>query len=106
MTAPNLPRIFPIVLYNGLRPWNAPLSFHQTQKNEPHELSPWQPQSQYFLIDQLHLPNYQLPNPDNLAGLLIRIERSVNLRCNLFLDHMSRLIKRVNSLELRGGDVA
>ena len=59
-------------------PWNAPLSFHQTQQNEPHELSPWQPQSQYFLIDQLHLPNYQLPSPDNLAGLLIRIERSVN----------------------------
>ena len=78
MTAPDLPRIFPIVLYNGLRPWNAPLSFHQTQTNEPHELSPWQPQSQYFLIDQLHLPNYQLPSPDNLAGLLIRIERSAN----------------------------
>ncbi len=78
MTAPDLPRIFPIVLYNGLRPWNAALSFHQTQTNEPHELSPWQPQSQYFLIDQLHLPNYQLPSPDNLAGLLIRIERSVN----------------------------
>ncbi len=78
MTTPDLPRIFPIVLYNGLRPWNAPLSFHQTQQNEPLELSPWQPQSQYFLIDQLHLPNYQLPSPDNLAGLLIRIERSVN----------------------------
>lgn len=31
-----------------------------------------------FLIDQFHLPNYQLPSPDNLAGLLIRIERSVN----------------------------
>ena len=35
MTSPYLPLIFPVVLYNGLRPWNAPLSLHQTQKKEP-----------------------------------------------------------------------
>ncbi len=96
MKAPDLPRIFPIVLYNGLRPWNAPLGFLETQKNEPVELSRWQPQSQYFLIDQLHLPNYQLPSPDNLAGLLIRIERSANPQ--EATHWLSRLAQRLKEL--------
>ncbi len=76
MTSPNLPLVFPVVLYNGLRSWNAPTRFDETRNRHPKSLVRRQTQSEYFLIDQLHLPAEQLPSEDNLFGILIRIERS------------------------------
>jgi flagellar biosynthesis/type III secretory pathway protein FliH len=54
----------------------------------------WQTQSEYFLIDQLHLPKHQLPSADNLAGLLIRIERSENPKeATLWLERLACRLK-------------
>lgn len=73
-----LPLIFPVVLYNGIRPWTAPTKVEEALEQEPSELRRWQPQLEYLLVDQLNLLSHQLPSAKNLAGLLIRIERSQN----------------------------
>lgn len=48
-----LPPVFPVVLYNGSKPWTAPLDIHEMVQPEPPEfLQVYQPHLRYYLVDE------------------------------------------------------
>lgn len=75
-----MPKVLPVVIYNGRRKWREPLSIQTLIEREPIEIKGFQLKYKIRVIDQLHMPDDQIPDPDNLMGLLIRIERSNNIQ--------------------------
>jgi hypothetical protein len=71
-----LPPLLLLVLYNGVRRWNAP-----TETRELDALSPdsalwrWQPQARYYLVDIGAFPRDELARRASLAALLFRLEQ-------------------------------
>jgi hypothetical protein len=48
-----LPPVFPVVLYNGSKPWTAPLDIYaMVQPEPPSFLQAYQPHLRYYLIDE------------------------------------------------------
>ncbi|WP_434985200.1 Rpn family recombination-promoting nuclease/putative transposase [Vreelandella zhaodongensis] len=48
-----LPPVFPVVLYNGSKPWTAPLDIYEMVQPEPPSfLQVYQPHLRYYLIDE------------------------------------------------------
>jgi hypothetical protein len=71
-----LPAVLPLVLYNGERQWNAATELADLIADAPCELRRYSPQLSYCLIDEMELPEDQIPGAGNLVGMLIRLERS------------------------------
>lgn len=65
-----LPPVLPIVLYDGIRPWNASLSLGELIAAAPDGLEEYQPEMRYLLIERRHA--YDGPIEDNLILLLFR----------------------------------
>ena len=71
-----LPPLLLLVLYNGVRRWDAP-----TETRELVALSPdsalwrWQPQARYYLLDIGAFPRDELARRASLAALLFRLEQ-------------------------------
>lgn len=56
-----LPPVFPVVLYNGSKPWTAPLDIYQMVQPEPPSfLQVYQPHLRYYLIDEGRYTNEEL----------------------------------------------
>jgi predicted transposase/invertase (TIGR01784 family) len=56
-----LPPVFPVVLYNGSKPWTAPLDMYEMVQPEPPSfLQVYQPHLRYYLIDEGRYTNEQL----------------------------------------------
>ncbi|MFN2349994.1 MAG: Rpn family recombination-promoting nuclease/putative transposase [Thioalkalivibrio sp.] len=56
-----LPPVFPVVLYNGSKPWTAPLDvFEMVQPEPPGFLQVYQPHLRYYLIDEGRYTDEQL----------------------------------------------
>ncbi|MGS2742236.1 Rpn family recombination-promoting nuclease/putative transposase [Halomonas sp. LS-001] len=56
-----LPPVFPVVLYNGLPPWTAPLDIYDMVQPEPPSfLQAYQPHLRYYLIDEGRYTNEEL----------------------------------------------
>jgi len=71
-----LPPVFTIVLYNGRRRWNAPTDVAGLLNlPEGSPLWPWQPRVRYYPLDMAVVPKGELGPKDNLATLLVRLER-------------------------------
>jgi hypothetical protein len=72
-----LPPLLLLVLYNGVRRWDAP-----TETRELVALSPdstlwsWQPQGRYYLLDIGAFPRDELARRASLAALLFRLEQA------------------------------
>ena len=88
-----LPPVFPIVIYNGKKSWNAPLDIKSLLPPCPPILSEFQASLRYFLIDELRVPDEQLKSRDNLASLFFFLQR-----CNLLEsgDELRRLERILN----------
>ncbi|MBD5553148.1 MAG: hypothetical protein HDQ44_02315 [Desulfovibrio sp.] len=71
-----LPALFPIVLYNGERPWQAPTSI-QTLIDMPHiQFVPTQPYQIYQIIDAKRVSQAMLARAKGDAAYLIRAEQA------------------------------
>ncbi|MBF0125180.1 MAG: Rpn family recombination-promoting nuclease/putative transposase, partial [Magnetococcales bacterium] len=71
-----LPPIFPVVLYNGDKPWLMPVRLHDLiglPSQSP--LWPFQPDGRFFLIDEGRYPQEELKQRDSLSALIFRIEQ-------------------------------
>ncbi|HET9227460.1 MAG TPA: Rpn family recombination-promoting nuclease/putative transposase [Thermoanaerobaculia bacterium] len=69
-----LPPVFLAVLYNGDRPWKAPLEVTDLIGPVPGGLEGYRPQLRYVLFDELRLPD--LGRKDNLVAVLFGLERA------------------------------
>jgi hypothetical protein len=71
-----LPPVFTVVLHNGDQRWKASTDVKaliDLPQGSP--LWAWQPQARYFLLDMTSMPIDKLGDADNLAALLVRLER-------------------------------
>ena len=74
-----LPPVFPLVLYNGVRAWNAERDLEQLIHTVPKSLAAYLPRLRYFLLDEGRIDEqslYQSDKSDNTAARLIEIERT------------------------------
>ncbi|WP_444846144.1 Rpn family recombination-promoting nuclease/putative transposase [Duganella caerulea] len=70
-----LPPVFPVVLYNGVKPWRANLSLAELIVAVPPDLQQLQAYQRYLLIDQSRLSDVALAAIDNFAAMAFRVER-------------------------------
>ena len=68
-----LPAIFPAVIYNGKRPWSAPLNMIELITPVPEPLRSWLPNMCYFVLDEGRV---QPLAPNNILSTIIQIERA------------------------------
>lgn len=73
-----LPSVFPLVLYNGMRPWTATRQVEDLIEPVPTSLSAYRPSLRYFLLDEGRLPQTSLTQPDNAVASMVQLERSAS----------------------------
>ena len=70
-----LPPVLPLVIYNGRRPWTAPVDMTDLVAAESELLAPYQPSQRYYLLDGARAGDADLPS-GNLVSALIRLEKT------------------------------
>ena len=76
--AGKLPPVFPLVLYNGVRAWNAEREVEHLIGSVPASLAAYRPSLRYFLLDEGRVSEESLNQPDNAVARLVEIERLLN----------------------------
>ncbi|HEX4497040.1 MAG TPA: Rpn family recombination-promoting nuclease/putative transposase [Thermoanaerobaculia bacterium] len=71
-----LPPILPVVLYNGKRPWKAPLDLLSLFASAPESLRRRLPRLEYILVDESRLSPEDREQAGNLVSVLARLETS------------------------------
>lgn len=72
-----LPPVFPVVLYNGERAWNAPRRLEELVADaELGDLSDYVPRFTHHLIEERTFPNERLEEARNLISALFTLERT------------------------------
>ena len=70
-----LPPVFPVVIYNGVRPWTAPLAIGEALGPAPASLEPYQSGQKYFLLDEKRY-DAAMADEDGLFSYVIRFEKA------------------------------
>ena len=76
--AGKLPPVFPLVLYNGVRTWNAEREVENLIETVPESLAAYRPSLRYFLLDEGRVSEESLNQPDNAVARLVEIEQLLN----------------------------
>lgn len=71
-----LPAVFPLVLYNGRRPWTAARELGELIEPLPASLTPYHPAQRYFLLEEAALGDAELADTENTVAGIIRLEGS------------------------------
>src|SRR5882724_909782 len=72
--ATGLPTVLPLVLYNGRRPWNAPLDLASRFRAVPPGAEHLVPQLSYLLVEENRLRPEELALPGNRVASLFQLE--------------------------------
>ena len=75
-----LPKVLPIVLYNGANPWNAVLSLRDAQFSEPQLREFDDLHFKYHLIDIRHLEESLVDKAKGIRAWIFRFERAANVQ--------------------------
>ena len=70
-----LPPVLPVVLYNGSRPWTAPVDMSELIAPVGGDLARYQPAQRYFVLDGRRRGDDDLPW-SNLVSAVVRLENS------------------------------
>lgn len=73
-----LPPVLPVVLYNGKRPWKAPVELSSLFAPVPEGLRRRLPKLEYFLVDENRLRPEDRAQAGNLVSALARLETSLD----------------------------
>ena len=73
-----LPAVFPLVLYNGERPWSAARELEELIEPVPPSLGAYRPRLRYFVMDEGRVPEASLHQADNAIASLVQLERSTS----------------------------
>jgi len=89
-----LPPVLPIVLYNGDARWRAAVSLEELRiAGIPDQLLIYQPQLQFYLIDETRLPADALDR-DHLTAILFAIEQKGDFeQARLLMRKLARTLK-------------
>ncbi len=71
-----LPPVFPVVLYNGNKAWDAAQEIGELIVEPPPGMERYRPQLYYFLLDEGRFSDTELAPLKNLAAALFRLEGS------------------------------
>ena len=71
-----LPPVLPLVLYNGIKAWDAPQEIGELIVEPPPGLERYRPHLCYFLLDEGRFSDTELAPLKNLAAALFRLEGS------------------------------
>lgn len=74
-----LPPVLPIVLYNGDRPWTAPIALRDLITPPPAVLVPMQPVFSYHFLDENRVPTAEELELHNLASAIFALEQTQSL---------------------------
>ena len=96
-----LPPVLPVVIYNGQRPWTAPVDVAELiASGRGAALARYQPSQRYFLLDQGRVGGADLPS-GNLVSALIALETTRDrLRAPELLDALIDLLHKQDDEEL------
>ncbi len=96
-----LPPVLPVVIYNGQRPWTAPVDVAELiASGRGAVLARYQPSQRYFLLDQGRVGGADLPS-GNLVSALIALETTRDrLRAPELLDALIDLLHKQDDEEL------
>ena len=96
-----LPPVLPVVIYNGQRPWTAPVDVAELiASGRGAALARYQPSQRYFLLDQGRVGGADLPS-GNLVSALIALETTRDrLRAPELLDALIGLLHKQDDEEL------
>jgi hypothetical protein len=61
-SARKLPAVFPLVLYNGERPWSAAREMEELIEPVPQSLAAYRPRLRYFVMDEGRVPEVSFTN--------------------------------------------
>ncbi len=70
-----LPPVLPVVIYNGRRPWTAPVEMTDLVAAGGDLLAPYQPSQRYYLLDGARVSHAELP-AGNLVAAFIGLEKT------------------------------
>ena len=70
-----LPPVLPVVIYNGRRPWTAPVDTTDLVAAKSELLASYQPSQRYYLLDAARVSHADLPS-GNLVSALISLEKT------------------------------
>lgn len=73
-----LPAVFPLVLYNGERPWSAARELEELIEPVPTSLGAYRPRLRYFVLDEGRVSEASLHQADNAIASLVQLERSTS----------------------------
>lgn len=71
-----LPTVFPLVLYNGERRWNAPVDLDALIYPAPAGLEKYRPQLKFLLLDEGCYAVHDFSGIKNLVAALFQLENS------------------------------
>ncbi len=87
----HLPPVLPLVLYNGVPAWNAPLELEALLAPAPSGLECYRPQMRYLLLDEGRIELAQDDKLRNLAAEIFRLEQ-----CSTAAD-MAPVVRALNA---------
>ena len=96
-----LPPVLPVVIYNGQRPWTAPVDVAELiASGRGPSLARYQPSQRYFLLDEGRVGGADLPS-DNLVSLLIGLETNTDRpRASALVGALIDLLQKQDDEEL------
>ena len=96
-----LPPVLPMVIYNGWRPWTAPVDVVELiASGRGAALARYQPSQRYFLVDEARVGARDLPS-GNLVSALIALETNRDrARAPVLLEALIDLLRKQDDEEL------
>ena len=103
---PKLPPVFPLVLYNGLKPWKAEREVENLIEPVPKSLAAYRPSLRYFLLDEGAVKEESLNQEGNAVARLIEIEKTTDpTKLPPLLKKLLKEFNAPHNTELRRGFV-
>ena len=104
--AKKLPPVFPLVLYNGLKPWRAEREVENLIEAVPKSLAAYRPSLRYFLLDEGAVGEEKLNQEGNAVARLIEIEKTTDpVKLPPLLKKLLKEFNAPHNTELRRGFV-
>ncbi|MCY4059742.1 MAG: Rpn family recombination-promoting nuclease/putative transposase [Gammaproteobacteria bacterium] len=95
-----LPHVVPMVVYNGRRRWNAPLSMNEMALPGSAAMAEFQPRQSYLALDEWQRSTDDLPR-DNLVSSLVALETSQGKALDLAVAELAGLLNDPVDVQIR-----
>lgn len=89
-----MPPIFPIVIYNGKRPWNCANNISDLVMPIPEAMKVYQPKQKYYLLDETSVEQKLINDSDGIYAYVLRFEQANNQ--NDFINILKEFVQKLN----------